>query len=65
VWFSISGGFMGALAESLPSYWLVQASHVSLGGQGWRALGWLVVVAWTVALVALAAWAYQRDTKRT
>jgi hypothetical protein len=21
VWFSISGGFMGDLAESLPSYW--------------------------------------------
>jgi ABC-2 type transport system permease protein len=64
VWFSISGGFMGALAESLPSYWLVQASHVSLSGHGWRGLGWLVVGAWTVALVALAAWAYRRDTKR-
>jgi ABC-2 type transport system permease protein len=64
VWFSISGGFMGALAESLPSYWLVQASHVALSGHGWRGLGWLVVGAWTVAAVALAAWAYRRDTKR-
>jgi ABC-2 type transport system permease protein len=64
VWFSISGGFMGALAESIPSYWLVQASHVSLNGQSWRALGWLVVGAWTVALVALAVWAYRRDKSR-
>jgi ABC-2 type transport system permease protein len=64
VWFSISGGFMGDVAESLPSYWLVQASHVSLNGHSWRALGWLVVAAWTLALVALAVWAYKRDTGR-
>ena len=25
------------IGEALPSYWLVQASHVALGGQGWTA----------------------------
>jgi ABC-type uncharacterized transport system ATPase subunit len=54
----------GALAESIPSYWLVQASRVSLNGHSWRALGWLVVGTWTVVLIALSAWAYERDTKR-
>jgi hypothetical protein len=33
-------------------------------GHGWRALGWLVVAGWTVALVALAVWAYRRDKSR-
>ncbi|HEX6714449.1 MAG TPA: hypothetical protein VF066_13740 [Thermoleophilaceae bacterium] len=30
----------------------------------WGSQGWAVLAAWTVALVALAARAYQRDTKR-
>jgi ABC-2 type transport system permease protein len=63
-WFPIQNGVMHDIAETLPSYWLVQASHVSLGGQGWTALGWFVVAAWTVALGVLAARAYRRDTKR-
>ena len=33
----------------LPSYWLVQASHVAIGGGAWRSTGWLVVAAWSVA----------------
>ena len=33
--------------EALPSYWLVQASHVGLGGHGWGPTGWAVVAAWT------------------
>ena len=33
---------MHDLAQALPSYWLVQASHVGLGGNGWGARGWLV-----------------------
>jgi ABC-2 type transport system permease protein len=36
------------------SYWLVQASHVSLGGHGWTAIGWTVIAAWTFALAILA-----------
>ena len=34
-WFPITGGTMTKIGEALPSYWLVQASHVALGGQGW------------------------------
>ena len=64
VWFPIGDGVMGEIARALPSYWLVRASHVSLGGPGWSALGWLVVFAWTILLSLLAAYAYRRDTAR-
>jgi ABC-2 type transport system permease protein len=62
-WFPISGhGFVHDLAQALPSYWLVQATHVGLGGAGWGIHGWLVMAIWTVALVAVAIRAYQHDT---
>jgi len=64
VWFPLGGGVMHDIAQALPSFWLVQASHVSLGGQGWSATGWLVVTAWTVVLSVLAVYAYRRDTAR-
>ena len=64
VWFPITGGAMHTIAEALPSYWLVQAAHVGLGGAGWGALGWTVVGAWTVGAAAAAQRAYTRDTKR-
>jgi ABC-2 type transport system permease protein len=64
-WFPISGhGFLHDLAQVLPSYWLVQASHVGLGQSGWGIHGWLVVALWTLAMVVLAMRAYERDTKR-
>ena len=35
-WFPIpTHGFLHDLAQFLPSYWLVQASHVALGGHAW------------------------------
>ena len=46
-WFPITGGVMHSIAQALPSYWLVQASHVALGGGGWSTLGWMVVAGWT------------------
>jgi ABC-2 type transport system permease protein len=62
-WFPITGhGFFPDLAQALPSYWLVQAGHVGLGDGGWGIHGWLVMVAWTVALIVLAVRAYQHDT---
>lgn len=63
-WFSLGDGFMHDVAQWLPSYWLVQASHVALGGDAWSATGWIVVAAWTAALALLARWAYRRDTER-
>jgi ABC-2 type transport system permease protein len=64
-WFPISGhGFLHDLAQALPSYWLVQASHEGLGQGGWGIHGWLTMTVWTVALIALAARAYQHDTVR-
>lgn len=64
VWFPVSNGVLHDVALALPSYWLVQASHVAIGGQGWGAEGWIVVAAWTAAAGFLAAEAYRRDTKR-
>jgi ABC-2 type transport system permease protein len=65
VWFPITGsGVLHSIALGLPSYWLVQASQVGIGGSGWGATGWLVVGLWTAGLVVLARWAYRRDTQR-
>jgi ABC-2 type transport system permease protein len=61
-WFPVGNGTMKDIAEAIPSYWLVQASHVGLGGSAWGALGWAVIAAWTVVLTALAARAWRRDT---
>lgn len=64
VWFPLGDGVMKDIAQALPSFWLVQASHVALGEQGWGLRGWLVVGGWTAALSVLAAHAYRRDTSR-
>ena len=64
VFFPITNGVMLKIAEALPSYWLVQAGHVGLGGRGWTTTGWIVVTAWTIGATVLARWAYRRDTRR-
>ncbi len=64
VWFPLGDGVLRNIAQLLPSFWLVQASHVSLGGPAWSATGWLVVAGWTAALSVLAVYAYRRDTAR-
>jgi ABC-2 type transport system permease protein len=63
-WFPVTHGFLHDIGQFLPSYWLVQASHVSLGGHSWSATGWIVLGAWTAVLVILARAAYRRDTER-
>ena len=63
-WFPITSGALYDIARGLPSYWLVQASHVAVGGGGWGATGWAVVAGWSVVLALLAARAYRRDTAR-
>jgi ABC-2 type transport system permease protein len=64
VWFPLQHGFLRDFGQLLPSYWLVQASHLGLNGQGWNARGWITVVIWTVVLAVLARWAFKRDTQR-
>jgi ABC-2 type transport system permease protein len=64
VWFPLTNGVLYHIGRALPSYWLVQASHVAVGSGGWGTTGWLVVGAWSVVLGALAARAYRRDTGR-
>jgi ABC-2 type transport system permease protein len=63
-WFPITGGAFQKIGEALPSYWLVQAGHVGLGGKAWSTTGWVVVVVWAVAGIFAARWAYRRDTKK-
>lgn len=64
-WFPLGhSGFLYHLAQYLPSYWLVQASHVALGGAPWPLKGWLVIAAWTAILARVAQRAYRRDTGR-
>jgi ABC-2 type transport system permease protein len=64
-WFPIAGhGLLHDIAQFLPSYWLVKASHVAVGGHAWSAMGWAVIAAWTLLLSATAARAYRRDTGR-
>lgn len=63
-WFPVQSGFLHAIAQGLPSYWLVQANRVALGGTGWSATGWAVVAGWSVVMIALAARAYRGDTGR-
>lgn len=65
-WGPVGGdhGFMHAVSQGTPTYWLVQAGHALVGEKAWSGTGWLVVGVWTVVLAVLAARAYQRDTKR-
>ena len=63
-WFPVTHGFLHDIGQYLPSYWLVQAGRISIHGHGWGAMGWSVVITWTVVLAGLAALAYRRDTAR-
>lgn len=64
-WFPITGnGFLAELARLLPSYWIVQASHIAVGGHAWTVKGWVVIAVWTAVFTLLAARAYRRDTGR-
>jgi ABC-2 type transport system permease protein len=64
-WFPIPDhGVLHVVGQLLPSYWLVQASHVALGGAAWGARGWITVAVWTFVLARLARRAFARDTAR-
>lgn len=65
VWFPLGdSGFLHDVARELPSYWLVQASHVAAGGTAWGGFGWAVVLGWSAVFGVLATRAFRRDTRR-
>ena len=65
VWFPLGGhGALHDIGQALPSYWLVQAAHVGLGGAGWGTKGWVVLAAWAIGATILARRAYVKDTKK-
>lgn len=59
-------GVMLDVIKGLPSYWLVQAGKIALGGGGggWPLQGWIVIATWTAVLIPLAAAVYRRDASR-
>ena len=57
-------GTMLSVVKLLPSYWLVQASKVAVGGEGPSGEAWAVTAAWTAAMVVVAVLAYRRDAAR-
>ena len=61
-WYPTSSGLIHDIAQFLPSYWLVQASRISLHGHAWTATAWLVVIGW---IAALAAPVYRRYANRS
>lgn len=67
-WFPLVGdGLFVHLCQLLPSYWLVRAGQVGLGGgdgDPWGAKGWITMAIWSAAMAAFAMWAYRRDTQR-
>lgn len=64
-WFPIPAhGFLHAVAICTPSYWLVQAGRIAVGGKAWGLTGWLVVGGWAVALTLAAVHVYRRDAGR-
>jgi ABC-2 type transport system permease protein len=63
-WFPLTSGFLYDVGQYLPGYWIVQASHIALGGKAWGAKGWIVIIVWTVVLVICARFVYRRDTQR-
>jgi ABC-2 type transport system permease protein len=64
VWFPLGHGTLADIGQALPSYWLVQAAHVGVGGSGWSARGWAVMAVWTAGATVLARRAYVKDTKK-
>jgi ABC-2 type transport system permease protein len=59
-----TGGLALTLAKMLPSYWLAQAVSVAVSAGDWPIEGWLVVAAWTLAMIGLAVLSYRQTAAR-
>lgn len=62
-WYPIQG-VLKDIGSWIPSYWIVQAGHIAVGGGSWSAKGWLVVLGWAAVFTVLAAKAFREDTRR-
>lgn len=63
-YFPLGGGVLDKIGSYIPSYWIVQAGHLAVGGSGWSLKGWLVILIWSAVFVVLAMRAYLADTRR-
>jgi ABC-2 type transport system permease protein len=64
-WYPLTASsVLGKIGSYLPSYWIVQAGHIAMGGHAWSAKGWTVIAVWAAAFSVLALKAFQADTKR-
>ncbi|MGI8666911.1 MAG: ABC transporter permease [Jatrophihabitans sp.] len=63
-YFPLGTGVLAHIGSYIPSYWIVQAAHLAVGGHAWSAKGWLVIAGWSIAFLVLAMRAYQADTQR-
>lgn len=61
-WYPTSPGLIHDIGQFLPSYWLIQASRISLQGHSWTVMAWTVTVLWVATLTALV---YRQYTRRT
>ena len=66
IWFDISllGGAFGAVCKVLPFYHAVEGCRAALNGTGGVLIHLAVVLAYALALLALAAWCFARKMKR-
>lgn len=55
-------GTMLSVVKLLPSYWMIQASRMAIGGRGWPAEAWAVIAVWTMTMTLIASLSYRRDT---
>jgi ABC-2 type transport system permease protein len=63
-WFPVGSGVLGTVGSWLPSFWIVQAGHLAVGGQPWPVKGWVVIAVWTAVFTVLAQRAFRADTGR-
>ncbi|HJQ02870.1 MAG TPA: ABC transporter permease [Jatrophihabitans sp.] len=63
-WYPVTG-VLGSIGSWIPSYWIVQAGHIAVGGSSWPVKGWLVVLGWSAVFAVLATRAFLADTGRS
>jgi ABC-2 type transport system permease protein len=61
---SVMPGWMGDVAQAMPSYWLNRLGQMGAGASGALLPPVLVLAGWSLVLGALIAWRYRRDAAR-